>query len=160
QKVYRNTKNILEYINSLGYIIDIANNLREGEAVKEKICTTIQEEIAYVQEVANTCTGSLGVLAKEKEYLNAFFHINKKTNKNIRLMSMHEAQGVEFDTVCIVGISEHMFYLPYEKQSYREEKQRIHKDLLYVALTRAMNSLHVLGSVPLHTVIQKEQDKK
>ncbi len=72
-------------------------------------------------------------------------------------MSVNEAQGVEFDTVCMVGVREDMFKIQYENDlsEYMEEKRRINKDLLYVALTRAMSSLHIIGGCLLKDSIRE-----
>lgn len=63
-------------------------------------------------------------------------------------MTMNEAQGVEFDAVFIVGIDKDTFSASFDEnasEDLREEKKRINKDLLYVALTRAISDLQVLG---------------
>ncbi len=67
-------------------------------------------------------------------------------------MTMHEAQGVEFECVCIVGVpsdflqEENHASLP---PAFVEERLRIKKDLIYVALTRAMDELYVFGRTSL-----------
>ena len=151
QKVYRNTKNILLFINSLGYNVKIDNLIKPGSEVIQKILTTKQQEITYVQTLINNPDISIGILAKEKTYLDDFKKLS--FGKNVHIMSINEAQGVEFDTVCIVGIDKEMFTVQYSEskyQKYIKEKKRIQKDLLYVALTRASNHLHVIGKCTLH----------
>ena len=62
---------------------------------------------------------------------------------------MYESQGVEFDVVCIVGITEHMFDIQSDSRIPPElihEIKKIYKDLFYVALTRAMQELYIFGS--------------
>ena len=68
---------------------------------------------------------------------------------------MNEAQGVEFDLVCIVGIKQNTFKVPdYIDVSpeHIEERKRMQKDLLYIALTRAITELHVLGNKKLSEI--------
>ncbi len=73
-------------------------------------------------------------------------------------MTIDEAQGVEFDIVCLVGVSRE-FYQP-SLDAYRNhpelfaEKSRITKDLLYVALTRAMNQLYIFGPNKLSEILK------
>jgi superfamily I DNA/RNA helicase len=69
----------------------------------------------------------------------------------MHVMTMNEAQGVEFDAVAIVGIGKDMFAVreDAEHRDLAEEKKRINKDLLYVALTRAISELHVMGKEKL-----------
>jgi superfamily I DNA/RNA helicase len=67
--------------------------------------------------------------------------------ENLSLMTIHASKGLEFDTVIIAGISDAIIPDP---SSEIEEERR----LLYVALTRARESLHLIchsgkeGSMP------------
>ena len=152
QKVYRNTKQILEYIQTLGYSVEIPDGIKNGSAVSEYISTSQTEEIAYITNILQQHKSkTIGILAKEPEYLDAF----KKAYRNddaVHCMSMGEAQGLEFDIVCLVGIDEHFFEVNYNDEMLQKEKNRMNKDLLYVALTRAIESLHVLGRVYLRSL--------
>ncbi len=155
KKVYRNTKNILSYIQSLGYIVSIPEGIKEGPDVIEKITQNAAEEIIYIKElIEKQKEGSIGILASTHEYLEQF----KKEfghNESIHLLSMSEAQGVEFETVCIVGISNesvNVNHLSEKDTDHFAERSRIKKDLLYVALTRAISELHVLGSEKLSCI--------
>ncbi len=149
KKVYRNTKNILIFIKNLGYQVELPDGLKEGPAVVEKITNSIEEEIEHIKKIIPKYeNGSIGILAKEESYLENF----KKEfagKKNIHALTMLEAQGVEFDLVCIVGIKKESFGINNYKDAPSaniEERKRIQKDLLYVALTRAINELHILGT--------------
>ncbi len=154
-KVFRNTRLILEYISSIGYDIVIEKMLREGTPVIETVVDTKEEEIAYVRSIAETCEGNIGVLSKDKAYLRAFAVLDD-IGDHVHVMSIDEAQGVEFEVVCVVGVSEDMFVVEHEgePESYIKEKMQINKDLLYVALTRAMNSLYIVGSSTLKEAIR------
>ncbi len=154
QKVYRNTKNILKYIEKVGYEIIIPKEIRKGDEVIEKILKTKQDEIKYVKDIiSKNCNLSIGILAKNKEYLEEFKKSIKNTEK-VHIFSMRESQGVEFDIVCIVGVHKNMFDINYEDtpKELITEKKHIQKDLLYVALTRAMHELHVVGKVKLSDI--------
>ena len=65
----------------------------------------------------------------------------------LHILPINNAQGVEFDTVILVGINNTTFKL--KKDSATEERVKVDRDLLYVALTRAMNKLYVLGNASL-----------
>tara|TARA_A100001015_G_scaffold254842_1_gene295942 strand:- start:1436 stop:2218 length:783 start_codon:yes stop_codon:yes gene_type:complete len=63
---------------------------------------------------------------------------NKKADDRLNLMTFHSAKGLEFKSVFLVGIEDHL--VPHEKSHTRngiEEERR----LLYVAITRAMEDL-------------------
>ena len=72
-------------------------------------------------------------------------------NKNVHVLTMLEAQGVEFDLVCLVGIKKETSIAEKGNISPKhvEERKRMQKDLLYVALTRAITELHILGTEKL-----------
>ena len=151
-KVYRNTKNILSFIKNLGYEIELPDGLKQGPVVIEKITKTTEEEIEHIKGVVSKYkNGSIGILAKDESYLISF----KKEfadEKNIHVLTMLEAQGVEFDLVCLVGIKMESFGLNHYldiSPEHAEERKRMQKDLLYVALTRAITELHILGSEKL-----------
>ncbi len=156
-KVYRNTKNILGYIQKLGYTIEIPEGLKEGPPITEKVIDTIDNEIKHIKEfVPQYEKGSIGILAKRESYLTSF----KKEFagiKNIHALTMLESQGVEFDIVFIVGINkesfevgQHLDVLP----EHLEERKRMQKDLVYVALTRAISELHILGGNKLSEIFK------
>gem|GEM_PF-4495919 len=76
--------------------------------------------------------------------------------KQIHVMMTNEAQGVEFDVVFLVGINEDTFSISFGEsvsEDLAREKKRINKDLLYVALTRAISELYVFGKKKLKEVI-------
>lgn len=79
-----------------------------------------------------------------EEFLASTLLENKKKGKNkegsdrLNLMTFHSAKGLEFKSVFLVGIEDHL--IPHEKSQTRsgiEEERR----LLYVAITRAMEDL-------------------
>lgn len=154
QKVYRNTKNILRYIQSLGYQIEIPEGIKEGNDVGEYVFASEHEEIGHIRNfISQKDFSSVGILAKDEKYL-ADFEKAFAANDKIHVMTMNEAQGVEFDIVFLVGINKNNFEISFGSVSENLliEKKRINKDLLYVALTRAISELQVLGREKLGDV--------
>lgn len=156
QKVYRNTRSILEYIQGLGYAIAIPEGIKEGSAVGEHLCADAQDEISRIRELlSGKDFASIGILAKNSAYLGKHRQAFAD-DARVHVMTMHEAQGVEFDGVFLVGIDEETFAVtPIQDASelFMTEKKRINTDLLYVALTRAICELHVLGKKSLAEVV-------
>lgn len=156
EKVYRNTKNILLFIKKIGYDIEVPIQLKEGVPVGEYVFKTKEDELKKIKElIKKNEFGSMGILAKKNEYLAEFKKAFEK-NKRIYVMTMNEAQGVEFDIVILVGIGSDMF-VSYDENIQIElvqEKKKINKDLLYVALTRAISQLHVMGRNKLENIIR------
>ena len=70
---------------------------------------------------------------------------------------MVKAQGVEFDIVILIGVSRKYLEIPEYPdmpEEFKAEKKRVGKDLLYVALTRAIAELYVLGREKLSRVVR------
>ncbi len=61
----------------------------------------------------------------------------KAETKSIILTTIHQAKGLEWDRVCVMGLAEGMF--PSEKATYLEEERR----LFYVAISRAKKQLYL-----------------
>ena len=148
-KVYRNTKNILQYIQSLGYDIEIPIGIKEGPRVLEKIINSPVDEIKHIKEyIESYKQGTIGIIAKNESYLE-IFKKEFSDSKNIHVLTMAESQGVEFDLVCIVGFNQKSLIANRYtdvSEDHIKERERIQKDLLYVALTRAITELHILKS--------------
>ncbi len=162
EKVYRNTKQILRYIGTLGYQVTIPDGLKDGPEVVEKKCAQLHEETAYIEKI---------IRARAKERESTTFGILTKNSEqqadlrrmfagmtNIHISTIAEAQGVEFDVVILAGIHERIFYLSDALPApLLADKKRIEKDLLYVGLTRAINELHVVGSEGLAEVVKETE---
>ncbi|MDO8509676.1 MAG: AAA family ATPase, partial [bacterium] len=101
-KVYRNTKQILQYIRDQGYDIAIPEELKTGDNVKEIKISDIEQTIEYLtKEINDTPDNStVGILTNDSAVLTI---LKKKVKKNnIFVFSFQESQGVEFDNVYIV----------------------------------------------------------
>jgi DNA helicase IV len=154
QKVYRNTKNILRYIQELGYPVEILEGMREGVPVEEIVLGDAQAEIRYVEDLLRGAGGrSVGVLAKNEEYLLSFREVFKD-REDVRVFTIEESQGVEFDIVCLVGVNRKDWEVSGSglSEEFANEKRKILGDLLYIALTRAISELHVLGRHKLREI--------
>jgi DNA helicase-2/ATP-dependent DNA helicase PcrA len=76
---------------------------------------------------------------KEKE------HVSFGRN-NVKLLTMHKAKGLEFDTVFVCGSIEGL--TPYIRDDTREEDFEEERRLFYVAMTRAKRELYI--TIPKH----------
>lgn len=75
----------------------------------------------------------------------------QNTDDKIFFYTVSESQGAEFESVYFVGV-DHKQILEHQSQSANypqtlvKEKNKVIRDLIYVALTRAMSSLKVYTS--------------
>ncbi len=146
EKVYRNTQEILRYIQGLGYAIEVPDTLPIGEVVQELSDTT--ETVAFVDSFVRKHTDRLiGVLAKHTDGLAQYVQLSSCSH--VKVLTVQEAQGVEFDTVFLVGNTETTWSVvdPDLSDEQKQEKEHINRDLLYVGLTRAMRELYVVGEI-------------
>lgn len=147
-KVYRNTKQILNYIQTLGYAVEIPDGIKDGAPVVEHAAASREQERSVLQTLIPNDPGmTLGILSPDAKYL-ADLKLFFADHANVHCLTFHEAQGVEFDTVAIVGLDEHFFATEHLPSGTREEARKIQRDLLYVALTRAMSALHIVKIKP------------
>ncbi|MEK7615416.1 MAG: 3'-5' exonuclease [Patescibacteria group bacterium] len=139
-KVYRNTKEILNYIASVGFEVSVPEGLREGSLVSEKVFGSVDEQVEYVRAVVRAAEAGtqIGIIGPSQEGLVPFRNLDAN-HSYLHILTVHEAQGVEFETVILVGFNEDFF-----AASSDPELTKIKRDLFYVALTRAMDDLHVL----------------
>lgn len=157
-KIYRNTKQILEYIKGVGYQVDIPAQIKNGDAVEEKIFTSKEEELIYVEKLLEgNANDTIGILAKTDQYLDDY---RKKfgDRKNIFIITINEAQGVEFDKVILLGLNKELFRNNNRNKVIALERQKVNRDLLYVALTRAMSKLYVFGNYGLKNLLVQLED--
>ncbi len=152
-KVYRNTKQILAYIRELGYDVELPEGLSEGPEVVE-LATDEVAAISYIKQLEVPAGGTIGVLAKDVDTIEAYA-TGLAGRPGVHCLTIREAQGVEFDTVCLVGIEADTFAVPEESVTVAAERRRLNQDQLYVALTRAMTSLHVLGQGDIRAALRQ-----
>lgn len=142
-RVYRNTKEILEYIKEQGYDIIIPEELKSGPAVVEKEIGSKEDEAAYIDSLISRNTQSIvGIIHYDNDSLSAYRE-RYQDSEMIFVMSIDEAQGVEFDLVIFISPETSFDFSSYGNELI-QEKKRVRRDLDYVAMTRAMNELHVL----------------
>jgi DNA helicase IV len=148
-KVYRNTKQILNYIRELGFSITIPEGIKEGPAVTEEVFVNSDDQIEYVRAIIEKNESStIGVISKHASDLKKFESLSIKRD-NVHLVSMIKSQSLEFDIVIVVDIDTHFEDSDTGENPWFNERKTIQKDSLYIALTRAMTELHIIGSVSL-----------
>ncbi|HEY0907881.1 MAG TPA: UvrD-helicase domain-containing protein [Candidatus Paceibacterota bacterium] len=145
-KVYRNTRQILEYIRGLGYAVEIPEGIKDGPKVAEKDVDVMGARV-HVAELIKSNPGKMAGLIFADARDIEFYKKEYDGSESVRIATMIETQGVEFDITCLIGMpksggeTQHMATLSNDQI---KEEEKIRKDLMYVALTRAMSEMHVL----------------
>lgn len=107
-----------------------------GKVLFHKV-NSFEEEAHVVGTIAQKYeTDSVGVLYRNNWQGN-FLQSKMDKKTNLQFMTIHSAKGLEFDVVIICGVKDKLLPDPYTDI---EEERR----LMYVALTRAKNCLHII----------------
>lgn len=163
-KVYRNTKSILRYVQSLGYTVDIPDSLKDGvDVITKKIESTstrdANEKItAYLKALVKSRgenekhRESIGIIGINADVL-APLRDNIETDEFVHMITARESQGLEFDTVCLIGFDKETYFktnnadiaaTTSSSNKIGNENVKIARDLLYIALTRAISELQII----------------
>lgn len=120
EDMYRNDEeeerleNLAELVNSMKEFE--ATRFEEGEA----------DLAGYLQEIAL--------------YINSDHSEDKE---KVRLMTIHQSKGLEFDTVFVAGLTEGIFPSHRTIRERRKDGEEEERRLMYVAVTRAMRMLYL-----------------
>ncbi len=144
EKVYRNTRQILEYIRTCGYNVEIPAGVAEGPAVVERPARDVVEALQYIVGLTRTPGTTLGIIAKDPAEI-ATYRDYFAGDPSVRCLTMREAQGVEFEVVVLVRLGAAARDSGEADRALAEAQAQVDRDLMYVALTRAMTELHVVG---------------
>ncbi len=79
----------------------------------------------------------------------------EKPKEGIRLMTIHAAKGLEFDTVFIVGLEHGLFPHIFDGKDAKEDQEE-ERRLMYVAITRARKRLY-LSHATVRTIFGKRE---
>ena len=117
--------------------------LREYAAGKRMPASDLFEALSEIEEAAKPFQTFAEWFVHIEEYTNALKMRQQKREMDapgVRLMTMHAAKGLEFDTVFIVQANEGR--IPYKK-SLKEMGEEEERRLFYVAMTRAKDVLKI-----------------
>lgn len=142
-KVFRNTKQILSYIQSIGYDISVPEEAREGEEITElkinnytELLKTLETEISKLDKKL-----TIGILCDTPTIKNTIAS-KFKSAENLRIMTKQESQGTEFNTAIVVNGS--FEESKNENYNFLEMKKSVQRNNDYVGYTRAVEKLIVV----------------
>ena len=117
--------------------------LREYAAGRQMQVSDLLEILSEIEEAAKPFATMEEWFEHVEEYSNQLRILSRQKQDNrpgVRLMTMHAAKGLEFDTVFIIQANEGR--IPYKK-AVQEEQTEEERRLFYVAMTRAKEILKI-----------------
>lgn len=108
-------------------VAELVNAMREFELSRDDEGDKLLD--AYLQEIAL--------------YTNADADVH---NEKVKLMTIHQSKGLEFNTVFIVGLTEGVFPNHRSIRERRKDGEEEERRLMYVAVTRAEKRLYLTES--------------
>ncbi len=129
-------------LDEAGYLAWLAERAHDGNGAAPG-AGGAREDLENVQELLRVADGSPG---RGEEGVRAFLETMSLSPKEagredaaaVRLMTLHNAKGLEFDTVFLVGLEEGL--LPHSRSADSDAEVEEERRLFYVGLTRARES--------------------
>lgn len=120
------------------------------------------ERLENIEELVSLAT-DYDVFGKEKGLEQLLEHSAlesdqdelEKPKEGVRLMTIHAAKGLEFDTVFIVGLEHGLFPHIFDGKDKKEDQEE-ERRLMYVAITRARKRLY-LSHATVRTIFGKRE---
>jgi DNA helicase-2/ATP-dependent DNA helicase PcrA len=146
------------FIETFGYFDYLESNFTNSDEREENIA----ELITFASDFEN-----LDELLERLSLLQAADEIENKPvdGREVNLMTVHLAKGLEFDTVFIVGVAEGL--LPHGRSLDSEDSIEEERRLMYVAMTRARKKLFLsffgipsrfIGEIPPELITVAQSD--
>jgi DNA helicase-2/ATP-dependent DNA helicase PcrA len=85
---------------------------------------------------------SLATFLEEVSLISQVDNLNEKKEEGVILMTLHNAKGLEFPYVFIIGLEEGIF--PHAQSQWTQDELEEERRLMYVGITRAKEKLHLL----------------
>lgn len=134
----RPTEIINTIINKSRYYNYLKDSFEEEEAnVKKENVKEFVDSIAYFEQ--NNKEVTLDIFLEEVALLQEALHASQEEQDQVKLMTLHAAKGLEFDTVILSGLEENI--IPSAHSTYNPESLEEERRLLYVGITRARERL-------------------
>lgn len=128
----------LDVVKESGYLESLSQDKTEREYVRRK---NVEELLISLREYAREKPGAKLDDYLEQVSLRSDIDDWNETADRVSLMTLHNAKGLEFDTVFITGLEDGL--IPHYKSQQDPGQYEEERRLLYVGITRARRKLHL-----------------
>lgn len=134
-----NVKDLIDYVlHQSGYKNFVCDGTEAGESRWENICElySVAKEFSHLepQESLQSFLEKVALFSESDEY--------SQDQENLTLMTLHNAKGLEFPVVFIVGMEEGI--LPHQRSLIEPAEVEEERRLCYVGITRAKERLYLV----------------
>ena len=141
---WKRVKHLIDFLDKLtdwesSQIAKLSDEKGKPKKGKEMAIEAIRDRVETIKVLCEDCKDMECVKAKVHSMFGDTPEGEKP--KRVILSTVHKSKGREWDNVYVLGFNEHM-PSKMAKQAWQQEQER---NLIYVAFTRAMNSLTLVG---------------
>ena len=128
----------LDVVKESGYLESLTQDKTEREYVRRK---NVEELLISLRDYAREKPGAKLDDYLEEVSLRSDIDDWNEAAERVSLMTLHNAKGLEFDTVVITGLEDGL--IPHYKSQQDPGQYEEERRLLYVGITRARRKLHL-----------------
>ena len=133
---------VSELLTLTGYWTYLAEEKRKDGQKEEARKENVMELINAISEYEKLVEEGENALSAFLENVALVANVRDEgEGASITLMTMHSAKGLEFPHVFLIGVEENIF--PSPRSNFSEQQLEEERRLCYVAITRAMEKLHI-----------------
>ncbi|UTW47383.1 ATP-dependent helicase [Bacterioplanoides sp. SCSIO 12839] len=151
-----------EYINTSAYRIiqdyidqtDLYQGIEDSAFSAQQIedrQQTIKAFVAFIRDSQQMVKHAYDYLLELKQQ-----RLQQENNTGVHLTSIHKSKGLEWPVVIIPGLNAHYFPYNPEGEFTTQASEESERRLLYVAMTRAKNTLHLI--TPSQTIKRQKNN--
>ena len=142
-KVYRNSAAVLKLLESLGYRVDIDNKNTATGSGEWFTFAASEAELHIKDYLEKHQDEQVGIVCYDADRVNSIKETFSLHAEHVHIGTVKEFQGLEFDTVFILDVNKNLFTTTGLNSDFDQERSKILREQLYVALTRARSNVFV-----------------
>jgi DNA helicase-2/ATP-dependent DNA helicase PcrA len=128
----------LEVVKESGYLESLSQDKTEREYIRRK---NVEELLISMKDYVRERPDATLNDYLEEVSLRSDIDDWNESKERVNLMTLHNAKGLEFDTVFITGLEDGL--IPHYKSQNDQKQYEEERRLLYVGITRAKKKLHM-----------------